>query len=101
MSVVQRDTDYISFSPNTSVCICSVHAAKGLEFRTVHFVGTEHLASFWDKQKRITYTALTRAKSSLTIYSTAPIPGYLEQAIYDANALPELPALEDVFKRKK
>lgn len=99
--VVQTDTDYISFDPATSVCVCSVHAAKGLEFRTVHLVGAEHLSSFREKQKRITYTGLSRAKTSLTIYSTDPIPGYLEQAIYDANALPELPALDDVFKRKK
>lgn len=99
--VVQTDTDYISFSPDTAICVCSVHAAKGLEFRTVHLVGPEYLPSFRDKQKRITYTALTRAKTSLTIYSTEPIPGYLEQAINDATATPELPALEDVFKRKK
>jgi superfamily I DNA and RNA helicase len=99
--VVQSDTDYISFGPNTSVCVCSVHAAKGLEFRTVHLVGAEYLPSFRDKQKRITYTAITRAKTSLTVYTTAPIPGYLEQAVYDANVLPELPTLDEVFKRKK
>jgi superfamily I DNA/RNA helicase len=99
--VVQTDTDYISFGPNTSVCVCSLHAAKGLEFRAVHIVGGHCLPSFRDKQKRMAYTAITRAKTSLAIYCTEPIPGYLEQAIYAANTVPELPQLGDVFKRKK
>ena len=99
--VMQKSSDYISFGPQTLVCVCTIHAAKGLEFRTAHLVGGEHLPSFWDKQKRMTYTAITRAKTSLTVYKVAPLPGYLEQAINEANPLPDLPDLEAVFKRKK
>ena len=99
--VMQKSNDYVSFGPQTLVCVCTVHAAKGLEFRTAHLVGGENLPSFWDKQKRIAYTAITRAKTSLTVYKVAPLPGYLEQAINEANPLPDLPDLEAVFKRKK
>jgi len=99
--VMQKSNDFISFGPNSLVCICTVHASKGLEFRTAHFAGAEYLSSFRDKQKRMAYTAITRAKTSLTVYRVAPLPGYLEQAINDANPLPDLPDLAAVFKRKK
>jgi superfamily I DNA/RNA helicase len=99
--VVQTDTDYISFGANTSICVCSLHAAKGLEFRTVHLVGAEGFPSFRDKQKRMSYTAITRAKTSLHLYSVDPLPGYLTQAVYDANPQPEAPDLDAVFLGKK
>ena len=99
--VMQSNSDYISFSSQTLICICTVHAAKGLEFRTVHLVGGETLPSFRDKQKRMAYTAVTRAKTSLSIYRVNPLPGYLEQAVNEANPLPDMPALDAVFKRKK
>jgi superfamily I DNA and RNA helicase len=99
--VVQTDTDYISFGANTSVCVCSLHAAKGLEFRTVHLVGAEGFPSFRDKQKRMSYTAITRAKTSLNLYSIDPLPGYLAQAVYDANPRPDPPDLDAVFLGKR
>jgi superfamily I DNA and RNA helicase len=99
--VVQSNTDYISFGPTTSVCICSLHAAKGLEFRTVHLVGADGFPVFRDRQKRMSYTAITRAKTSLDLYSVDPLPGYLAQAIYDANPDPGPPDLDAVFGGKK
>ncbi|MEK7992988.1 MAG: ATP-binding domain-containing protein [Planctomycetota bacterium] len=99
--VVQSDTDYISFGANTSVCVCSLHAAKGLEFRTVHLVGAEGFPAFRDKQKRMAYTAITRAKTSLNLYSVDPLPGYLAQAVYDANPQPDPPDLDAVFRGKR
>ena len=99
--VVQSDTDYISFRTKTSVCVCSLHAAKGLEFRTVHLVGCEGFPAFRDRQKRMSYTAITRAKTSLNLYSVAPLPGYLAQAVYDANPKPDPPDLDELFKGKR
>jgi superfamily I DNA and RNA helicase len=99
--VVQSDKDYISFGPKTSICVCSLHAAKGLEFRTVHLVGGEGFPSFRDRQKRMSYTAITRAKTSLNLYSVNPLPGYLEQAVYDANPEPGPPDLDAVFTGKR
>jgi len=98
LCVAQSTNDYISFGPNTAVCICSLHAAKGLEFRALHLVGSEGFPSFRDKQKRMSYTAITRAKTSLNLYCVAPMPGYLAQAIYDANPAPETPDLDAVFR---
>jgi superfamily I DNA/RNA helicase len=101
LCIVQNDTDYISFGENTSVCVCSLHAAKGLEFRTVHLVGAEGFPSFRDRQKRMSYTAITRAKTSLNLYSVDPLPGYLAQAVYDANPQPDPPDLDAVFLGKR
>ena len=95
--VVQTDNDYISFAANTAVCVCSLHAAKGLEFRTVHLVGGEGFPIFRDRQKRMAYTAITRAKTSLNLYSVDPLPGYLSQAVFDANPHPDPPDLDAVF----
>jgi superfamily I DNA/RNA helicase len=99
--VMQTSSDYISFSAQSLVCICTVHAAKGLEFRTVHLVGGDKFPSFRDKQRRMAYTAVTRAKTSLSVYRVEPLPGYLEQAINEANPLPDMPDLDAVFKRKQ
>jgi DNA helicase IV len=99
--VVQNDTDYISFGAKTSVCVCSLHAAKGLEFRTLHLVGCEGFPAFRDKQKRMSYTAITRAKTSLNLYSVDPLPGYLAQAVFDANPQPDPPDLDAVFRGKR
>jgi DNA helicase IV len=95
--VAQGTTDYISFRPATSVCICSLHAAKGLEFRTVHLVGADGFPAFRDRQKRMAYTAITRAKTSLNLYAIDPLPGYLRQAVFDANPEPDPPELEAIF----
>jgi superfamily I DNA/RNA helicase len=99
--VVQKDSDYISFKDNPSICVCGIHAAKGLEFRAAHLVGGDYLPVFREKQKRLAYTGITRAKTSLAIYTIQSIPGYLEQAINSANSLPEIPTLDDVFRRRK
>lgn len=98
LCVVQSTNDFISFGSNTAVCVCTLHAAKGLEFRAMHLVGAESFPAFRDKQKRMSYTAITRAKTSLNLYSIDPLPGYLTQAVYDANPAPEPPDLDAVFR---
>jgi ATP-dependent exoDNAse (exonuclease V) alpha subunit len=49
----------------------------------------------------MSYTAITRAKTSLNLYSVAPLPGYLAQAVYDANPKPDPPDLDELFKGKR
>ena len=46
------------------------------------------------------FTGVTRAKTSLSLYYSGDIPGYLEGALNVLQPLPDLPDLGDVFGRK-
>ena len=69
-----------TYNEERRVYITTLHDFKGLEFRTVHLLCMETHYRLGPAQKRIAYTAMTRAKTLLTIYSIGPIPGYLHQA---------------------
>ena len=98
---VQGEGEVISFSPETPICVCTIHAAKGLEFRAVHVVGCDELMRF-GLNRNLTYTAVTRAKTSLSLYYSGKIHGYLEQAVSDLEAVPSTkPSLDQLFGRKK
>ena len=66
----------------------TTHSSKGLEFRAVHIVGTDKVKKF-NLQRNLTYTAITRAKTSLNIYSSMNLPGYLDKGL--AAILPPKP----------
>jgi superfamily I DNA and RNA helicase len=97
-STVQTDEDHVSFTPDTKIVVCTLHAAKGLEFRCLHIVGCEYFPHFHDRQKRMAYTGVTRAKTSVFLYSVDPLPTFLEQALNAVRPLPDLPSLEAAFK---
>lgn len=78
------------FDPEQRICICTMHDAKGLEFRAMHLAFAEHVSRTGDTQKRLSFTSVTRAKTSLSVYHLRPLPGYLEQA-RDRNAPPKPP----------
>jgi ATP-dependent exoDNAse (exonuclease V) alpha subunit len=40
----------------------------------------ENISKFQDRQKRIAYTAITRAKTTLSVYHSEDMPGYIESA---------------------
>jgi superfamily I DNA and RNA helicase len=64
---VQRAGAYSPFSPDRQVVLSTIMGAKGLEFRAVHILAAEALKKF-PTQRNLTYTAVTRAKTSLSIY---------------------------------
>lgn len=68
------------FDLQERVYICTMHDAKGLEFRALHLPFAEHVNRMGDTQKRLAFTSITRAKTSLSIYHVQPLPGYFEQA---------------------
>jgi len=70
--------EYATFDPNRPVILATVHGAKGLEFRAVHLLGMDHIKKF-RTQKNMCYTAVTRCKTSLSIYHQGSLPGYLER----------------------
>ena len=76
-ALLQSSEDgYVPFE----VCVCSVHGAKGLEFRTVHLLDAENIGKS-PLRRNITYTAITRAKTSLGVYHSKPLPPYLDSAL--------------------
>lgn len=81
ISVQTEDEGYLPFDPARPVCVSTVHAAKGLEFQAVHFAASETVRSSGSSQKRLAFTAVTRAKSSLSIYHDDAMPGYLSSAV--------------------
>ena len=93
------DEGYLPFGSDTRVCVCSVHGAKGLEFRAVHLVGAEYLRNFRRLQRRMAYTGITRAKSALDVYYSATIPHYLEGAFAAIAPPATAPRIEDLFER--
>lgn len=87
---------YVPFSPDRRVCLCTVHSAKGLEFRALHIASAENIGIF-KHQRNVAYMAVTRAKTSLSVYSSSELPGFLEAALASVDTPPSLPSLEDAF----
>jgi superfamily I DNA/RNA helicase len=89
-----------SSDPNQRIYIAHLLEIKGLEFRTVHLGLMQHLHKLRENQKRIAYTAMTRAKTTLSIYFTGKIPGYLEQAQVAVEVPKPKPQLKDLFPKR-
>lgn len=69
------------FDPAKHIWLCTIASAKGLEFRAVHLGGLDALSRTGPAQRRLAFTAVTRAKTALTFYWDKSIPGYLDNAI--------------------
>ena len=87
---------YVAFDPKARICVCTVHSAKGLEFRAMVVAGAEYLRRF-ALNRDMVFTAITRAKTSFSVYYSKTIPGYLESAYSALSPPPEKPKLEDLF----
>lgn len=74
------DQGYTSLDESKRVVCVTLHGAKGLEFRTVHLLSADLITRF-RHQKRMAYTAITRAKTALTVYHERGLPGYLAKAL--------------------
>ncbi|MBS0989443.1 ATP-binding domain-containing protein [Acetobacter okinawensis] len=75
------DEGYMEIDQARPICVSTVHGAKGLEFRAVHFVAAETVLSHRGNQKRLAFTGVTRAKTSLTIYHEKSLPRFFEAAV--------------------
>lgn len=90
---------YEAFDPSRRVVVATLHGAKGLEFRAVHLLAMDTIKKF-ALQKKIAYTAVTRAKTSLAIYHEGTLPGYLEKGLaIAADAAQTTPAIQDLFRK--
>lgn len=90
------DEGYVAFEPDKPVCICTVYGAKGLEFRAAHILEAESMKKS-PLNRNIAYMAVTRAKTSLTIYHSKPLPPYLESALTVVKGPVKQAGLEELF----
>jgi len=87
---------YVPFEPHTRICVSTLHSAKGLEFRTLHLAACDLIKKF-ATQRNMAFTAVTRAKTSLSIYHSENLPGYLESALASLEPAQDPPDVEDLF----
>ncbi len=90
-----------SDDPKQRIYVAHLTEIKGLEFRTIHLALMQHIHRLGQNQKRIAYTAITRGKTTVSVYFTGKIPGYLEEAQVAVEPPRPRPPLEDLFPKKK
>lgn len=80
-------TDAMSrdFDPTRPVWVSTVHSSKGLEFRCVHVVAADLFAGFREHERRVAFTAVTRAKTALTIYHDQALHAFFASALAKPN----------------
>ena len=77
--LIQSDDSALrAFNPAKRIVISTLHAAKGTEFRCVHFVSADDFPHFTREKA---FTAVTRAKTTLDVYHTDHLDGPLEAAL--------------------
>lgn len=77
-SIAKEEEPFDPFRPDARIIVTTVHSAKGLEFRTVHVPNAQTIGRHTSREMHVSYTAITRAKTTLSILSTGPLPMHLE-----------------------
>jgi superfamily I DNA/RNA helicase len=93
--------EFGSDDPERRIYVAHVQEIKGLEFRTIHLGRMENIPRLGSNQKRIAYTAITRAKTTVSIYYTGTLPGYLDQARTVVEPPKPKPPLTDLFPKTR
>lgn len=93
-SVCVHGIDKNSSFLNCPIHVLTIHGAKGTEFRAVHMFGIEELNDHFLRRTKLSYTAVTRAKTALNAYKT----GGTTKALESAFAEPKLFGLEQLFE---
>jgi superfamily I DNA and RNA helicase len=99
-AVMRRSDDDTPFDPDVPIWLATMHAFKGLEARALHIAGLTKLRRF-PNQRNLIFTAVTRAKTALRLYSSGDIPDFLAQALKLFEPKPPKPKVADVFGKKK
>lgn len=90
----------LSFEESKRIFISTLHAAKGLECRALHLIGCGNFRGR-PLPRSLVFTAVTRAKTSLDLYYSSPLLGFLEQAITTLNPQTTVPNLPDLFSKEQ
>lgn len=70
-----------NFDSSKPIWVCKAHSAKGLEFRCVHLVAADMVARFHEHERRLAFTAVTRAKTSLVVYHQDELHAFFAAAL--------------------
>ena len=97
MVVQDSDEGYLPFEEDSRICLSTLHSAKGLEFRAAHFAGVDGLSKFRDRERRMAFTGVTRAKTTLSVYHSGGIPPFLKSAIAATSPRTGKPNLKDLM----
>lgn len=73
-AVLQKFGEYQEFDQDSQVRVMTIHSAKGSECRAVHIIDAE---LFDDRSKELAFTAVTRAKTEVSVYHTGHLIGYM------------------------
>lgn len=95
------NSDNNNFDLKMPIIISNMHNSKGLEFRAVHICNFDSMESYKQTNRNLTYTSVTRAKTTLNIYYIKFLYPYFRQAITNLNDQPYDPTDEDIFGSKK
>lgn len=95
--VEYHDQETASFAGSKRIHVLTVQAAKGTEFRALHLYGCEDV-QYPQNSKRYWYTAVTRAKTSVTAYS-APAQKSLSKILLAAfSEEDDEPTIDSLFE---
>ena len=89
--VQSEDADDRRFDDDRRIVVSTLHAAKGSEFRSVHFVSADDFPHYTREKA---FTATTRAKTTLDVYHSGPLEGSFESALSHRT----VPDIEEIFK---
>ena len=89
----------LSFDANVRICVSTLHAAKGLEFRALHVVSCGDFRGR-PLPRALAFTAITRAKTTLDLYYSTPLLGFIDQALSSLVPRKELPGISDLFGKE-
>ncbi|RCK40083.1 UvrD-helicase domain-containing protein [Thalassospira xiamenensis] len=73
-SIIQRSSQYTGFGPESQIRLMTIHSAKGSECRAVHILDAD---CFYDGNKELAFTAVTRAKTEVLVYHIGRLIGYM------------------------
>ena len=96
-STFHGEDEIASFEHGIRICVSSLHASKGLEYRVLHIVSCENFARR-PLPRFLAFTAVTRAKTALYLYSSQNVLGFLDQAIAQLGPRPKLPVIDELFE---
>lgn len=97
---VQSSRDgYHELDPAKRIIVLTMASAKGLEFRSAHFVAADEITDWPEsgKLRNLVFTTITRAKTSLAIYHIDPLKKWLESAILKVTSTPQAPPTRSIF----
>jgi superfamily I DNA and RNA helicase len=95
-NLVVKQSDDPVYDADRPIYVSTLHSSKGLEYRATHLAYAESINGL-SHPMNLTYTAVTRTKTALTVYGTGQPPGYLLQAINSVQSQPATPTLGELF----